>query len=108
LTAAATPSATDAIVGFASGAWGDAHLDPRERGARSSRTCWHVAIAGAHDRAVEVTLATRDRGEPRLGAHLMGRASARERNRRRVLNAVAAGTVASPATPVVCAALAAG
>lgn len=102
-----TPSATDAILSFATGGWA-MRIPIRESGRTVLANVLARAIAGAHDAAVERTLATLDRGEPRLGAHPIGRSERVGALDAALLGGVAAGSVNSLATPVVCAALAAG
>jgi 2-methylcitrate dehydratase PrpD len=107
MTATATPSATDAIVSFATGGWA-MRIPIRESGRTVLANVLARAIAGASDAAVERTLATRDRGEPRLAAYPIGRSERVGAIDAALLGGIAAGSVDSLATPVACAALAAG
>ena len=107
MTAAAAPSATDAVVSFATGGWA-MRIPIRESGRTVLANVLARAIAGAHDPAVERALATRDRGEPRLGAHPIARGERLGALDAALLDGIAAGSIDSLATPVACAAFAAG
>jgi len=105
--AAAAFGATDAIVSFATGGWA-MRIPIREQGRTVLANVLARALAGARSEVVELALATRDRGVPRLGAQVLGRSERLSAIDAALLDGMAAGSVASLATPVVCAALAAG
>lgn len=108
MTAAAAPSrATDAIVSFATGGWA-MRIPVRESGRMILANVLARALAGVRRPAVECVLAARDPGTPRLAAHAIGRGERLSAIDAALLSGTAAGDIASPATPVTCAALAAG
>ena len=107
MTAAVEPGATEAIVSFATGGWA-MRIPIREGGRTVLANVLARALAGAHRDAVELALATRDRGEPRLAARVIGRNERLSVIDAALLDGIAAGDVPSLATPVVCAALATG
>lgn len=103
----AAPAPTEAIVAFATGGWA-MRAPVREAGRRVLIAVLARALAGARSDAVEIALASCEPGTPRLAAHPIGRSERLSAIDAAAINAIAAASEPSPATPVVCAALAAG
>jgi len=101
------PGASDAIVAFATGGWA-MRAPVRDAGRELLAATLAQALAGARSDAVEIALAAREAGNPRLAAGLIGRPEPVGAIDAALIDGIAAGTAPSLATPVVCAALAAG
>ena len=96
-----------AIVTFATGGWA-MRAPVRESGRALLAATLSRALAGARSAAVDIALGACEPGTPRLAAHVIGRSERAGVIDAALLDGIAAGTVPSLATPVVCAALTAG